>query len=153
LKNAQIQNFSEFQLPARTFFQANFTIVLIRLAPNLDYKNGRFHKDHLHPESSFNQRKLAETGFSAADLEFYADERNWNTILNLRNLDANENKSKQNRDLASWVRTEAQRQNVSEAKFCADRQLPAAFLSFSKFRDFIAERRKILGDELRAILQ
>lgn len=130
-----------------------FTILAL-LAPNLDYKNGDFHQDHLHPESAFNRRKLSAANLSAEDIEFYSDDRNWNTILNLRNLDANENKSKQDVDLAAWVRIEAQRQNVSEEKFCADRQLPEpSLLSFKRFRDFIAERRRILGQEIRAILQ
>lgn len=130
-----------------------FTILAL-LAPNLDYKNGDFHKDHLHPASAFERDKLLAAGVEAADLEFYEDEKNWNSILNLRYLDANENKSKQDTDLAIWVRTEALRQKISEAKFCMDRQLPdPAMLSFDRFREFIAERRRILGQELRGILQ
>jgi hypothetical protein len=133
--------------------QQAFTILAL-LAPNLDYKNGDFHKDHLHPASSFQRRELSAAGLIAEDLEFYGDERNWNSILNLRYLDANENKSKQDTDLATWVRAEAQRQKTSEAKFCLDRQLPdPAMLSFDRFREFIAEWRRILGQELRRILQ
>ena len=127
--------------------------MLALLSPNLDYKNGDFHEDHLHPESSFKRRKLMAAGFNAEDVDFYGDERNWNTVLNIRYLDANENKSKQDTDLETWVRREAKRQKISEAKFCADRQLPAPeLLSFTRFRDFVAERRRILGKELRAIL-
>jgi hypothetical protein len=128
-----------------------FTILAL-LAPNLDYKNGDFNKDHLHPKSAFERRKLSAVGLNAADLEFYGDERN--SILNLRFLDANENKSKLATDLADWVRVEAQRQKVTESKFCLDRQLPnPATLAFGRFREFIAERKKILGQELRSILQ
>jgi hypothetical protein len=127
--------------------------VLALLSPNLDYKNGDFHEDHLHPASSFKKSELAAAKVDSEDTEFYGDERNWNTVLNIRYLDANENMSKQDSDLASWVRREAQRQKVSEAKFCADRQLPAPeVLVFGSFRKFIAERKKTLGKELRAIL-
>jgi hypothetical protein len=130
-----------------------FTILAL-LAPNLDYKNGDFHADHLHPASSFQRRKLSRSGMSDADLDFYTDAANWNTILNLRHLDANENKSKQDTDLASWVQTEAKRQKISEAKFCADRQLPdPSLLPFERFREFITERRRNLGEELRQLLK
>jgi uncharacterized protein with ParB-like and HNH nuclease domain len=67
--------------------------VLALLAPHLDYKNGNFHKDHLHPETAFGRRKLASAGVGPDDIEFYADPKNWNSILNLAHLDANENKS------------------------------------------------------------
>jgi hypothetical protein len=130
-----------------------FTILAL-LSPNLDYRNGDFHKDHLHPETSFSKRKLSATGIGDAEIGFYSDERNWNTILNLSHLDANENKSKQDTNLADWVRNEAKRQKVSEAKFCSDHFLPEpALLAFGRFREFIAERRRVLGDELRRILQ
>jgi Protein of unknown function DUF262 len=130
-----------------------FTILAL-LAPNLDYKNGDFHKDHLHPKSSFETKALRAANVAAADSDFYRDRRNWNSILNLRHLDANENKSKLASTLADWASTEAKRQKVSLAKFCADRQLPddASLLEFGRFRDFIEARRKILGDELRRLL-
>jgi hypothetical protein len=74
--------------------------ILSLLAPNLDYRNGDFHKDHLHPASTFRtKRKLKDIGIPDGDLEFYLDEYNWNSILNLRHLDANENKSKQDKPL------------------------------------------------------
>ena len=130
-----------------------FTIMAL-LSSNLDYKNGDFHKDHLHPKSVFGKRTLLKAGFTGDDLKFYGDELNWNTILNLRFLDSNENNSKQDTALADWVHTESKRQKVSETKFCLDRQLPdPALLKFNRFRDFIGQRRIILGKELRRILQ
>lgn len=130
-----------------------FTLLAL-LSPHLDYKNGDFHKDHLHPASAFERRKLSKAGLNATDLEFYRDEGNWNSILNLRFLDASENKSKQDTDLKAWVHTEAERQKTSEVKFCADRQLPDPdVLGFDRFRAFIAERRRILSEELRRLLQ
>jgi hypothetical protein len=69
-------------------------------------------------------------------------------------LDANENQSKQTTPLADWVKREAKRLNVSEKEFCVNRQLPddPKLLAFSRFRDFISDRRKILGTALRAVL-
>jgi len=49
---------------------------------------------------------------------------------------------------------EATRLHVSEKEFCINRELPedTALLAFSRFRDFIAERRKNLGAALRKVL-
>lgn len=130
-----------------------FTILAL-LAPNLDYKNSDFNEDHLHPASSFEKKALRAANVATEDVEFYRDRRNWNSILNLRHLDANENKSKQDSTLVDWVSKEAKRQKVSLTKFCTDRQLPddASLLEFARFREFILARRKILGEELRKLL-
>ena len=130
-----------------------FTILAL-LAPNLDYKNGDFHLDHLHPKSAFGNKALRAANVAPGDSEFYADRRHWNSILNLRHLDANENQSKQGSALSDWVSKEAKRQKVSLAKFCTDRQLPddPSLLEFAKFRDFITARGRILGERLRKLL-
>jgi hypothetical protein len=62
--------------------------------------------------------------------------------------------SKQTAPLADWVKREAKRLNISEKEFCINRQLPddLALLVFSRFRDFMAERRKVLGAALGNIL-
>ena len=131
----------------------SFTILAL-LAPNLDYKNGNFHKDHLHPASAFKRRStLVSAGLRPEVIDFYRDARNWNSILNLRFLDANENQSKQDQDLTNWVAMEAKRQQVSDAKFCLDREIPdPSLLPFDKFPDFITERRKLLGQRIRTLL-
>jgi hypothetical protein len=153
-KDQQVTNeFIEALLETQYEDKQAFSILAL-LAPNLDYKNGDFHKDHLHPKDSFKKRQLVAAVVPEADREFYADPVNWNSILNLRHLDANENKSKQTTALAEWARGEAKRLNMSESEFCIKRQLPEnpELLAFSRFRDFIAERRKSLGAALRNVL-
>ena len=153
-KDQQVTNeFIEALLETQYEDKQAFSILAL-LAPNLDYKNGDFHKDHLHPRDSFKKRQLVAAAVSDADMEFYLDPVNWNSILNLRHLDANENKSKQTTPLSDWVRSEAARLHVSEKEFCINRELPeeTSLLAFSRFRDFIAERRKILGTALRKVL-
>ena len=82
------------------------------------------------------------------------DTDNWNSILNLSHLDANENQSKTDTPLAKWTEEEAKRQKVSPSKFCSDHLLPEMdVLNFSQFPKFIQERRNILGDRLRQLLQ
>ena len=153
-KDQQVTNeFIEALLETQYEDKQAFSILAL-LAPNLDYKNGDFHKDHLHPKDSFKKRQLVAAAVSDADMEFYLDPVNWNSILNLRHLDANENKSKQTTPLSDWVCSEAARLHVSEKEFCINRELPeeTSLLAFSRFRDFIAERRKILGTALRKVL-
>ena len=152
-KDPQItEEFVESLLFTQKDARQAFTVLAL-LAPKLDYKNGNFHADHLHPESSFGKRRLTSAGVPLDGLVFYEDAKNWNSVLNLSHLDANENKSKQDRALSSWVTEEAKRQNVSAEKFCADHLLPAPLLlDFLRFRDFIEARRRILGDRLRSLL-
>lgn len=127
--------------------------ILSLLAPNLDYKNGDFHKDHLHPASAFKaKRNLKNAGVSDADLDFYLDDYNWNSILNLRHLDASENKSKQDKPLDGWVKSEAKRQKTTPNKFCIDRDISPNLLDFAKFKEFIAARRTLLSKRLAKAL-
>jgi hypothetical protein len=131
----------------------SFTILAL-LAPHLDYKNGNFHVDHLHPSAAFRQGRLTTAGIQESDLDFYEDDDNWDTILNLSYLDGPENQSKQDKPLAEWVACEAKRQNISQSKFCQDHLLPdPKWLAFTQFRDFISERQRIIGQKLRSLLQ
>jgi hypothetical protein len=153
-KDQQVTNeFIEALLGTQYEDKQAFSILAL-LAPNLDYKNRDFHKDHLHPKDSFKKRQLVAAGILEADMEFYTDSVHWNSILNLRHLDANENMSKQTTPLAEWVNGEATRLHISEKEFCINRQLPddLALLAFSRFRGFIAERRRILEAALRNVL-
>jgi hypothetical protein len=130
-----------------------FTILSL-LAPNLDYKNGDFHADHLHPASAFKSRNLGTAGIAKEDFGFFQDVKNWNSILNLAHLDANENKSKQDRPLEMWVSGEAIEHALSPNKFCTDHLLPPPdCLKFQQFREFIAIRHKLLSAKLTALLE
>ncbi len=130
-----------------------FTILAL-LSPNLDYRNGNFHKDHLHPASAFKKKQLHAAGIVDGNLAIYQNPTNWNSILNLSHLDANENKAKQDKSLLDWASAEADQQKVSMTKFCGDHLLPSdpTMLEFARFPDFITERHKILGQRLRKLL-
>jgi hypothetical protein len=130
-----------------------FSLLAI-LSPNLDYKNGNFHADHLHPESAFRHQALVQAGIPASELDFYKNKVYWNSILNLQHLDSNENVTKQATPLADWVQAEANRQNISTSKFCLDHNLPPdnAKLELKALQDFIAFRRERLKELLYAAL-
>ncbi len=129
--------------------------ILALLAPQLDYKNRNFHEDHLHPHSMFNKRKLLAAGVQESDLSFFLDPQHSNSILNLAHLDANENKSKQDKPLADWVAEEVARQKGSYEKFCIDHDLPSdgGALDLLQFQKFIEVRRQLLRARLKEALQ
>ncbi|MGH9400889.1 MAG: DUF262 domain-containing protein [Terriglobia bacterium] len=129
--------------------------ILALLAPQLDYRNGNFHEDHLHSHSMFNKRKLLAAGVGESDLSFFLDPQHWNSILNLAHLDANENKSKQDKPLADWVAQEVARQKGSYEKFCIDHDLPSdsGALDLLQFQKFIEVRRQLLRARLKEALQ
>ena len=123
--------------------------ILALLYPNLDYKNGKFHKDHLHPYSSF--FKLLEDKVLEDRLNFYRDTENNNSILNLQLLDANENESKKDKNLKDWVVAESQKQNITIEKFCENHLVPN-ILEFSQFPEFIKKRKELLKEKLKEII-
>jgi len=118
-----------------------FSILSI-LYPNIDYKNNNFHKDHLHPESKFNE--LVDT-----DKEKYG----WwtyNSILNIQMLDANENMSKQDVDLLTWVAKEIE--TKEKISFLENHIIPDKSLKLEDFSLFIEARKILLREKLMMLL-
>lgn len=126
--------------------------ILSLLYPNLDYKNGNFHKDHLHPADLFRKDKyLKSNNIDESKYQFYKNSLNWNSILNLQLLDANENMSKQDKSLKEWVEYESNKQSCTIKKFCDEHVIPYK-LEFSDFEEFISERKKILKSKLKSLV-
>jgi uncharacterized protein with ParB-like and HNH nuclease domain len=126
--------------------------ILSLLYPNLDYKNGNFHKDHLHPEHFFKADKyLKQANIPQDKYEYYKDSNNWNSIFNLQLLDANENMSKQDKNLKDWVNYESKKQTCTVDKFCEEHVIPN-ILEFTEFEIFINQRRKMLRDKIKSLV-
>lgn len=125
--------------------------ILALLYPNLDYKNGNFHKDHLHPHSFFEESELKKKNIEENQFEFYLNKNNNNSILNLQLLDANENESKQDKTLKNWTILESKKQNISIEKFCDNHQIPN-ILEFDEFPEFIEKRKELLTIRLKEII-
>jgi len=71
--------------------------ILALLYPNLDYKNGDFHKDHIHPKTIFTKSKLKKAGIVSTSNDpdwYFANSDFYNGIVNLQMLDGNQNISK-----------------------------------------------------------
>ena len=113
--------------------------ILALLYPDLDYKNNNFHIDHLHPVSDF--KNLGE-GYQWNE---------FNSIKNLQLLDANENMSKSNRSLSSWVESETEVKN--KEAFLRDHHIPNVNLDLQNYGQFMKERTNILASRLNEILK
>ena len=116
--------------------------ILALLYPNLDYRNNNFHKDHLHSVNEFNSlipEDKTKYGWPT-----------YNSILNLQMLDANENTSKKDRALETWV--EAQIVNQDKTMFLNNHLIPSCSLKIEDFGFFIETRKLDLSTRLKAIL-
>lgn len=118
--------------------------VLSFLYPNLDYKNNNFHRDHLHPESAYKEyEKLYKDTNNRISFAIY------DSLPNLQMLDANENKSKNNKPLEQWVNEKC---NRDRKEFLEKHLIPDIDLSLKNFNNFIEERKKIIINRLKVIL-
>jgi len=116
--------------------------ILALLYPALDYKNNDFHKDHLHPESKYDL--LSDENKNKYGWEIY------NSIYNLQMLDANENMSKQDKNLSDWVTMEIK--NKERLSFLNNHLIPDVNFDLTNFDEFITKRKEILKTKLKVIL-
>ncbi len=114
--------------------------ILALLYEEGDYRDTK-HKDHLHPEKTFNKANLKKLNLSAEDMEFYLDKKNWNSILNLQLLYGDKNQSKNDMSLNEWVK----KNKIN----CKERLIPERYLDITDFKSFIKERKKLLKAKLK----
>jgi len=125
--------------------------ILALLYPDLDYKNNNFDKDHLHPKSIFTKRYIKNLDVDNDVRDGYYVECIYDGIYNLQMLDANENKSKNNKSLEEWVEEETK--NKDRKKFLETHLIPDIDLSIENFPEFIDQREELLLTKLKEILK
>ncbi len=116
--------------------------ILSLLYPDLDYKNNNFHKDHIHPASSY--KKLTESNKNNYGWEIY------NSIYNLQMLDANENMSKNGKNLIDWVNHETIHKD--RITFLENHLIPNVDLKLENFDEYFQTRKLLLTEKLKIIL-
>lgn len=116
--------------------------ILSLLYPHLDYKNNNFHKDHLHPVASY--ESLSDNNKAKYPFPIY------NSILNLQMLDANENESKKDKPLNSWIEKATTAENRKQ--FLDSHLIPDVDLSIEKFEEFIENRKILLVGKLKTLI-
>lgn len=126
--------------------------ILALLSPQLDYVNKDFHKDHLHPYSSFTPSRFAELALPDEAKAYFLSPEWFNSIINLQMLDSNENMSKQDKSLADWIEFETERKDKN---LLFDRCLIPydASLLFKDFCDFANKRKALLSAKLMQLLK
>ena len=120
--------------------------ILALLYPHLDYKNGDFHKDHIHPKSSFTISKLKKGGIVNTNNDpkwCFSEKDYYNGIVNLQMLDGNQNISKGDKSLKDWVLL---------SSVDLDKQMIPNFLELENYEKFVEARWKILKEKLKSAL-
>ena len=110
--------------------------ILALLYSNLDYRN-TFHKDHIHPYVL-----CQNAGY---------DWEEYDTILNLQMLDANENMAKNAKELKEWVESETTPENRDS--FLKNHLIPNVNLELDNFPEYIEERRKLLHERFKILFK
>ena len=108
--------------------------ILALLYSNLDYRNF-YHKDHIHPFVL-----CKDAGY---------DWNEYDTILNLQMLDANENMAKNAKPLIDWV--EAETTPETRPAFLKNHLIPDVDLGLDNFSEYIAQRRVLLKERIKQI--
>lgn len=120
-------------------------VVLSVIYPWVDLKNN-FHIDHIYPKSNFTSKMLEKKKVPADKLDFYME--NVNFISNLQLLEATPNKQKNNKDFDKWIKetfTSPEQLNAYKEKH----YIPNVDLSFNNFEDFLIERKKLIIKALK----
>jgi uncharacterized protein with ParB-like and HNH nuclease domain len=116
--------------------------ILALLYPHLDYRNGDFHKDHIHPISQFSKKNLKAKNIDT-QAPYFGDPDMYNGIVNIQLLDSNENKSKNDKLLDDWV---------SSFKPDLSKQIIPDVLTFEKFPEFVDKRWQMLKQKLKEVM-
>jgi uncharacterized protein with ParB-like and HNH nuclease domain len=144
LDDEEIENFFFYRYGKEYTFSA-----LSLLYPHLDYKN-QFHMDHIFPKSQFTKRNLLKRGISEEEIDFYLD--NYDCLANLQLLEGPENREKKDTDFEQWL-IKSYKNDDERRDFMRRNYIPASIhLSFSNFREFISERKKLMTEKYKSIL-
>ena len=122
-------------------------LVLALLYPDVVLQYGKaVAEDHMHPRTMFvTKGKLDSLHLAPTQEQFYHDEKNFNSVLNLQLLEENINKSKGDTSLENWVASQL---------VCPKLYVGASTsLKLEDFENFIKDRKKKLAAELTAILK
>jgi hypothetical protein len=123
---------------------------LALLYPSLDFRN-KFHQDHIFPKSFFTKKKLTEKDITGENkAEFYLN--NFNYLANLQLLEGIPNQEKSDMDFEEWLyRTcpiDQERKDYLNKHY-----IPDIDLSFDNFDNFITERKKLMANKFKSIIE
>jgi uncharacterized protein with ParB-like and HNH nuclease domain len=118
---------------------------LALLYPTFDFRN-KFHIDHIFPQDMFKKRRFKEYKIPEDKWQDYIRESK--LLGNLQLLEGTTNEEKSSEDPKKWVK-----ENYSERErkeYFEKNLIPInSDLDFSKFLDFITERKKLIRERLK----
>lgn len=118
-------------------------LILSLLYPNRDWKDNKYHEDHIFPKSEFTTAKLRQRGYAKEKIENF--QKYYNCILNLQLLTDSENLEKKAESFDIWFSTR-------DNNFKDRHTIPTiSAYTFENFLEFIIERGKLLQHKLKAI--
>lgn len=133
----EINGLFEFEKGAYTF------MILSLLYPNLKFSQQKFHQDHMHPYSSFENVKLKALGIDEG--MWPQLQRDRNKLANLQLLEGGENESKNATSLIKWLEINENKANV--------KYLPENIsYELKDFNVFVEKRKELMKEKLKEIL-
>jgi len=103
--------------------------------------------DHLHPKSFFTNKNLKNKDILSEDIEYYKE--NFNKVSNLQLLEGLSNEEKSSRDLRMWVNeifsNEDQKNDYLDRNY-----IPRGIsLDFNNFKEFFEKRKLLIFEKLK----
>lgn len=131
-------------LGARSF------LVLSLLSPQLKFGQVEFHQDHIHPRARFGVADLRKLNLTDDEINEWIAMRD--ALPNLQLLEGKENKAKQAKPFAEWLKKEYPKA-AEERAFRRTHFIPDdVSMEFADFRAFFEARRLLLREKLAALL-
>lgn len=116
-------------------------LILSLLYPGRDWKDKIYNEDHIYPQNEFKIKNLRAQGYDDATIEKYL--ACYNSILNLELLDNSENKSKNAKPFAVWLRDR-------DTNFKERHHIPEMEdYSLVHFLEFIQKRKDLLIKQMK----
>lgn len=118
-------------------------LILSLLYPNRDWKDNKYHEDHIFPKSEFSVARLRRRGYDEDTIAEYR--KYFNSILNLQLLTDSENLEKNSKDFEEWF-------SSRDNNFKDRHKIPTInSYNFDNFLEFVSERKKLLEQKLKSI--
>jgi uncharacterized protein with ParB-like and HNH nuclease domain len=119
------------------------------LYPTLDLRH-RFHQDHIFPRSWFRKRDLRKREISEENIDYYMD--NVDYVSNIQLLEGLPNEEKSNKDFKEWFE-EVNKTDDEKRDYCAKHYLPKeTSFEFSNFEEFFEKRKEMIKQKFRELL-
>lgn len=132
--------FDTYEIGAYTF------MLLSLLYSNLKFSQKKFHQDHMHPHTGFEEKKIKSLILSDGTVIGEDTKEDWrrrrNTLANLQLLEGRENEVKNATPLVEWLKVAENRENV--------KYLPAGIsYELSNFEEFMEKRQELMSEALK----